>query len=260
MSCLPRRDEDVILEPLPASAAEAPVALRSTRGLFEVLLKAPGRLDPFLRLVDMQPSLMTGFTLITLAGMGLHAVVLFAALYFTPAEALPGVLGPTRDTGPAGLLLGLLAAYPIGILLATLLVLPSYWFTGLLCGVQMPLTEVLTHSLKGKAATAVLVVGLLPIYGVLVLCLLLAHAPPVLLTPVLWLGLLLPYAAGLRGAGTIEAGFRNVVATTPDLRRDQRAAIPTSLMLLWAVLFTLVVPVVMLKAYQFASALPVALS
>lgn len=259
MSRLPRRDEDVILEPLPASAAEAPAALRSTRGLFEVLLKAPGRLDPFLRLADLQPSLMTGFTIITLAGMGLHAAVLFAALYFTPAEALPGVLAPTWDAGPAGLL-GLLAAYPIGILLATLIVLPSYWFTGLLCGVQMPLTEVLTHSLKGKAATAVLVVGLLPIYGVLVLCLLLAHAPPVLLTPVLWLGLLLPYAAGLRGAGTIEAGFRNVVATTPDLRRDQRAAIPTSLMLLWAVLFTLVVPVVMLKAYQFASALPVATS
>ncbi|MFO0930397.1 MAG: hypothetical protein U0736_25780 [Gemmataceae bacterium] len=252
-----RLEEEEVLETLPASGAEAPAAVRSPWGLFELLLKAPGRLDPFVRVPELQPSLMTGFVVITVAGMVLHALGLFAALYFAPREAVPVVLDPTWDAGLGGLA-GLLAAYPAGILLATLVVLPSYWFTGRLAGVKMPLGEVLTHSLKGKAATAVLVVGLLPLYAVLMVCLLLAGAPAGLVTLALWLGLLLPYAAGLRGAGAIEAGFRNVVATTPDLRRDQRVTIPSSLMVLWALLFTLVVPVVMVKAYEIVSRLIVA--
>lgn len=247
-----RDDEQPVLETLPVSAEDAPKALSSVWGLFEVLLKAPDRLNPFVRLPAMQPTLCFGFTAITLVGMTLYAVGMYAGLYFVPKEARPDLIAAGWDGGIRGLV-GLLAAYPVGILVATLVVLPTYWFFGLLCGVRMPVGEVLTHSLKGKAASTVLVVGLMPVYGVILGCLILAGAPGVLLNPVIWVGLVLPFLAAFRGAGAIEAGFRNVVATTPELTRGGRESIPTSLTLLWALLFTLTVPVVMYRAWQLAT-------
>lgn len=246
------REDEELLETLPATPDQAPKAFSSIWGLFEVLLKAPERLNPFIRLPGLQASLSAGFVAITFVGLALYAVGLFAALYFAPNEARPALLDGGWDGGVASLV-GLVAAYPGGVLLASLIVLPSYWFFGLLCGVKMPIGEVLTHSLKGKAATTVLVLGLMPIYAVIVVCLILAKVPGELIKPILWMGLLLPFLAALRGAGAIQAGFRNVVATTPDLSAASRVAIPTSLMLMWALLFTLTAPVIMYRLWDLVT-------
>ncbi|MFO0878680.1 MAG: hypothetical protein U0840_15170 [Gemmataceae bacterium] len=247
-----RATDEEILETLPAGVEEAPRSIRSAWGLFEVLLKAPDRVNPFIRLPEMQGELSFRFGLITVVGMSLYALSIFAALYFAPPEAVPGLLRDRWDHGTAGLA-GLLAAYPAGVLASTFLVLPSYWFLCLLCGVKMPLGEVLTHSLKGKAATTVLVLGIMPIYGVVLAVMILARLPGELINPFLWLSLLLPFVAGLRGAGAIESGFRNVVATTPDLSRSSRAAIPVSLIVLWGLLFTLTAPLVMYRAWDLVT-------
>ena len=248
----PRRDEPV-LETLPADAEGAPAAFSSAWGLFEVLLKAPDRLNPYARLPALQPRLSMGFTVITLVGLGAYALLLYAALLYAQPEARPTILQHGWDGGAASAA-GLLAAYPAGVLLATAVVLPTYWFLGLLFGVKMPLGEVLTHTLKGKAATTVLVLGIAPIYAVVVGCLILLKVPAEMLNLALWLGLLLPFVAALRGAGAIQAGFESVVATTPDLSAASRASVPTSLMLLWAALFTLTAPVVMWKAWDLTTA------
>lgn len=244
--------DEEILETLPAGAEDAPRSIRSTWGLFEVLLKAPERVNPFIRLPEMQLALSARFALITLVGLSLFALGVFAALYYSPPEALPSLLQDRWDRGRVAIG-GLLAAYPLGVLVSTLIVLPCYWFLSLLCGVKMPIGEVLTHSLKGKAATSVLVVGILPIYGVLVAVLILAGVPGEVINPFIWLSLILPFVAGLRGAGAIESGFRNVVATTPDLSRSSRQHIPSSLIVLWALLFTLTAPVVMYRAWDLVT-------
>lgn len=244
------RDADMV-EALPDDA-DAPKAIETVWGLFELLLKAPGRLDPFVRSPGLQGKLAFGFGVITFIGMGLYAGLLFAVLKFSPPEAMPSVVQPW-DGGLGGAV-GLLAAYPIAVLLATLIVLPSYWFLGVLVGVRMPMMEVLTHSLKGKAASTVLLLGIAPIYGVLLTCVILAGLPDVVATPLLWIGLILPYLTGLRGMVSVEAGFRKVAATTPALG-SRRETIPSTLMLSWAFLFTLVLPVVMLRLYGMAAGL-----
>lgn len=246
-----RHDEP--LEALPVGAEEAPKSIQTVWGLFEVLLKAPDRLNPFVRTPGLQWKLSIGFAAITFVGMGLYALMLWLVLLFVPQEARPGFIneGWQGDLAPP---LGLVAAYPGAILLATVIVLPSYWFLGALSGVKMPMVEVLTHSLKGKAATTVLLLGLMPIYVVLMVVLILSGPGGIFgtLFPALgvWIGLLLPFAAAFRGAGAVASGLRNVVASTPRLTRGQRVAIPDSLMVSWAILFTLTCPVVMFKCWE----------
>jgi hypothetical protein len=247
-------DREEPLEALPASPEEAPRAIETVWGLFEVLLKAPDRLNPFVRTPGLQNKLCLGFSAIVVVGLALAALGLFAALRFAPAEAIPGILKKGWDGGLGGLV-GLLAAYPVGVLAASLLALPSYWFVTLLAGVKMPLKEVLTHSLKGKAASTVLIVGLMPVWGVLVACLILVGVPAMVIEPLLWVGLLLPYLAGLRGAGAIQSGFQSVVAGPGRMSRESRESVSGWLMLSWAFLFTLIAPVVMLKAYEIATRL-----
>src|SRR5262249_3254249 len=140
--------QDDPIDVLPADE-QAPRAIETAWGLFDLLLKAPDRLNPFVRSPALQGKLSAGFAVITLVGMGLYALGLFGVLLFAPRAALPSVLLPEKWDGGIAALAALLAAYPGGILASTLLVLPSYWFLGLLAGVRMPIKEVLTHSLKG---------------------------------------------------------------------------------------------------------------
>lgn len=65
-----------------------------------------------------------------------------------------------------------------------------------------------------------------------------------------YLGLLLPFLCGLRGAGDIAQGFTTVVDTTPGLHRNTRASLPSSLMLAWALLFMAITPVVLMKVFE----------
>src|SRR5204863_127660 len=77
-------------------------------------------------------------------------------------RALP-VLGPSW-TGAAGPALALGLAYPVGLVASTGICLPAFYFFGLLAGVRASLLQVTAHVLTGKAATALLLLGLLPIY------------------------------------------------------------------------------------------------
>ncbi len=59
---------------------------------------------------------------------------------------------------------GLWLAYSLGLVAATGICLPSFYFYGLLAGVKMTFLQVVTHCLKGQAATAIMLIGILPIY------------------------------------------------------------------------------------------------
>jgi uncharacterized membrane protein len=240
--------EDPPLSVLPAEPSDVPQAVYSIWGLFELLLKAPKNIDPFLRLPELQPRFVVSFALMTLVGLSAHALVLWGILVAQPG-AIPTWL---RETPPSllTLLVAFMAAFPLGIFLATLLLLPAYWYLGRLARLRMSVLEVLSHSLKGKATSSILLLGLLPIYGVLVGCVILAQLGDAPVQLLLYVGFVLPFLCGLRGAGAIAEGFSTVAETTAGLSRANRESLPSSLIVAWALLFIAVTPVVMVKAFQ----------
>ena len=89
----------------------------------------------------------------------------------TPEFETRGCPSPTS----AGLSLGL--AYVLGLIAATGVCLPSFYFYGLLSGVRITVLQVTTHITEGMAATALMLLGLLPIYVAYVLGLIVFEAP-----------------------------------------------------------------------------------
>jgi hypothetical protein len=250
-------DDEEILEVLPVDPADVPPprteAIETLWGLFEVLLKAPGRLDPFVRDPKLRGKLIAGFTAIVGVVFALHGLILSLFLATAPAGAVPGILSPGWS-GTWGSGVALCAAYPVGLLLATLLCLPSYLYLAVLGGTRMTLGEVLAQSLKGKAATAVLHVGLLPIYAVVMLSLRLLVPSAELLALGLYVGLVLPFFVGLRGALSIYAGLRSTVNALPWQERKRRYAVPGWLVMAWALLFTLAAPLALFELWKRLSA------
>lgn len=251
-------DDEDIPEVLPADPADVPPprteAIETLWGLFEVLLKAPGRLDPFVRDPKLRGQLIAGFAAIVLLVFALYGVVLSLFLAYVPREAVPGLLRPgwsgTWRSGAA-----LCAAYAVGLLLATLLCLPIYLYLAVLGGTRMSLGEVLAQSLKGKAATAVLLVGLLPIYAILMLSLIVLVSNAELLSAGLYAGLLLPFFVGLRGALAIYSGLRDAINALPWRERKRRYSVPGWLVTAWALLFTATAPLAMFKLWEYLAGL-----
>src|SRR5947209_17248770 len=179
----------------------------SVLGLAELLLKDPGRLDRLARDEARQPLLIPSFLAVGLASFSLFALALVLTLNAAPAGALPGPLaGPWAASRPASAV-ALWLAYALGFTLTTGVCLPSFYFYGLLAGVKVTWLQVTAQVMKGQAATAVMLMGILPVYLAAALGAVAFGAPPHVQRLVLWVGLLLPFVAGLWGVRAIHAGF-----------------------------------------------------
>lgn len=251
-------DEEPILDVLPAEPLEAnssrTESISTVWGLFEVLLKAPARLDAFVRESSLQGKLLLGFSTIVVVGFALYGLVMSLLLIAVSPNGVPSFLEPGWSrTWRAGVILCL--TYPVGLLLATVICLPSYYYFALLGGVQMSLRETLTHSLKGKAATTVILLGILPIYAIVMVGFLLVRPSDELLRGGMYVGLLLPFILGVRGAQSIFSGFRTVVNALPASERKRRYALPGWLVFVWASLFTVTAPLVLYEVWRHLSGL-----
>ena len=244
------------IKALPAEPDQIPQSLYSTWGVFDMLLKAPERLGPFVRLPELQAGLNFHFGLIAVVGLTAHALVLAGVILAQPGSLPTWLHADVTKMVWWRLTLAFLATFPLGVLVATLLLLPAYWYLARLSRLRMSFQETLCHSLKGKASSSILLLGLLPIYGVLVACVILARLGDASVQLLFYLGLLMPFLCGLRGAGAIVEGFNTVADTTSGLSRANRASLPSSLMVAWALLFTVVTPVVLIKAFQTVVKLP----
>jgi hypothetical protein len=155
--------------------------------------------------------------------------------------AVPSVLadGWSSSLRPA---LALWLAYAVGLVAATGICLPSFYFYGLLAGVKITFPQVVTHCLKGMASTAIMLMGILPIYVAYALGMRVFGAPIALQQFVLSIGLVLPFAAGLWGVNSIYQGFMRLANTLPGRCRDQRTCFLRRLTLAWAACYTAVTP------------------
>ncbi|HVC98243.1 MAG TPA: hypothetical protein VND64_31520 [Pirellulales bacterium] len=253
-----------------ATPAEPPPSTPSAEGpgktgiadLVELILKRRDRLERLVREPSLQSLLLPKFLAIALIGFVFFGVAL--SLVFTSAGQWPRLV-PIRDLvageadsiatfdslggetrrGPwlDGSAEALVAAYAIGLIAATGICLPSLYFYGLLAGVRITMLDVVIQSLKAKATAAVALVGILPIYAALGLAVAIFDLPAAVRHATFWLGLVLPFLAGLFGTYSLYRGLAGFTDTLSPQRRCRRECFLRRLVLSWAACYTAVTPV-----------------
>ena len=219
----------------------------------ELLLKDPGRLDHLAREQGRQSSFVPSFLAIGLASFGLFALVLVLTLNAAPAEALPAPLVGLWTTHSAEAAIALWVAYTLGFTLATGVCLPSFYFYGLLAGVRVSWLQGTTLVMKGQAATAMMLLGILPVYLAAALGAIVFGMPPDRLRIVLVIGLGLPFIAGLWGVRSIYVGFLSLADTLPPDRLADRECWLRRLTLACSACYTAVCPVMIYTLWRFVA-------
>jgi hypothetical protein len=221
----------------PKSAGE------STLGLAELLLKDHAGVDRMTRDDSRQADLIPRFLALALASFSIYSLATITVLHFVPGSALPPVVASHWSGGGIAPSLALWAAYTVGMIAASGICLPSFYFFGLLAGVRLTFLQTVAHVVKGKGATSVMLVGLLPVYVAVALGMIVFEVDECWLRASLYLGLVLPFVAGLWGVRSIHRGFLTLVDTIPQEQRHSRAVFLRRLTLAWAAVYTAVTPV-----------------
>lgn len=255
--------EAMLAQPSPSTTSGQEPTKTSVADLVELILKRRDRLERLIRDPSLQPVLLPKFLAISLAGFVFFGVAL--SLVFTSAGQWPQ-LATIRDimAGEAhsvatfdffasgetrisrwfdGSAEALIAAYAIGLIAATGICLPSLYFYGLLAGVRMTMLDVVIQSLKSKATASVALVGILPIYAALGLAVVIFDLPEPLRNATLWLGLILPFLAGLFGTYSLYEGLAGFADTLPPARQCERGCFLRRLVFSWAACYTAITPV-----------------
>jgi hypothetical protein len=225
-------------------------------GLVEILLKQPARAarlngDPVL-----QTHLIPRFLAIALTSYALFSVAILLLLNSAPPDAYPGrVLKIPSADWHDGSALGLGAGYLIGMVAASGICLPSFYFFALLTGVRMTMLQIVGLVMRGTATGALVLLGILPIYVTVVLGLIIFHCPIDTLEGGLSLGLILPFLAGLGGVHAIYRGVTAMAETLPQECRRDRACFLRRLTVSWALCYTAVSPVMIYRIWESVAGL-----
>src|SRR5262245_43415352 len=129
-------DAEEALTVLPVPEPVVTADEHSTLGLVELLLKAPRRVDELARDEARQAELLPRYLGVVLASFSLFALALVLILNYAADEARPEFLRQ-RWNGNFGPAFSLWAAYTLGMIAATGVCLPSFYFFGLLAGVRV---------------------------------------------------------------------------------------------------------------------------
>jgi len=231
---------------------EPPADEHSVLGLVEILLKAPRRADMMARDEARQAELLPRFLGIALASYAIFALVLVLILNVAPAAAWPvrPLPIPGAHWGDRTALAPLLA-YTLGLVAASGLCLPSFYFIGLLAGVRLSWVQVIGIVARCKAASAVVLLGILPIYVAVILGLIVFGARPEVVQVWLFPGLVLPFVAGLQGVVSIYHGVMGLADTLPACNRFDRTCFLRRLTLGWSACYTAVAPVMIYRLWEF---------
>jgi hypothetical protein len=211
----------------------------ATLELVELTLKDRARLHELLRDESRQTDLIP-----RLLGVGLVGFVIFgiaATLVLNASGTWPTWVPAAHwaDRSAPNLVL----AYTVGLVAAIGVCLPSFYFYGLLAGVKISILGVTTHAMKCQAVTAIVLVGILPIYVALALGMMVFGASVEWLQLTIAIGLALPFVAGLWGVRSLYLGFMQLCETISADRRAARECFLRRLTLAWTAVYTVVTPV-----------------
>ena len=238
--------------------------------LIELILKRRDQLDLLIRQRHLQAELLPRLLAISFAGFVLFAVAMSLVLSAAGvwprltnlAEVLHGAGGQAMTFAPItadgafwrpwleGSAWILIAAYSLGLIAASGICLPSLYFYSLLAGVRLSMLDVVLHTLKAKATAAVALIGLLPIYAAIALGTVVFPTPQVIREAVIWIGLILPFLAGLWGTWSLYRGFMSVADTLPEGCRGSRTCFLRRLVVAWSACYSVVTPVLIFTLWQ----------
>ena len=236
-------------------------------GIVELILKQRPTLDRLIRDPSRQRELMTRFLAISLIGFTFFGIAMVLVLTTTSVwpqlasidsvlqnggrliefDAIEGSLFSVQIASDSGTLI---LAYSLGLIAATGICLPSLYFYGLLSGIRMSMLDVTIHALKAKATSAIALIGILPIYAAICMGIAIFHAPEPLIRGALWLGLILPFIAGLWGTRSLYVGFSGLCDTMPAEHRHKRACFLRRLVVSWGACYTAISPVMIYTLWQ----------
>jgi hypothetical protein len=220
-------------------------------GLVEILLKRPAKADKLNSEPNLQTHLIPRFLAIALSSYTLFSVAVLILLNSAPAAAYPGrFLTIPPASWHDGTALGLVAGYLIGMVAASCICLPSFYFFALLAGVRMTMLQIVGQVVRGTATSALVLVGILPIYVTIILGLVIFHCPTDYLEWGLSVGLVLPFLAGLAGVHAIYRGVTGMAQTLPEGCRADRACFLRRLTVSWALCYTAVSPVMIYRLWE----------
>ncbi len=246
-------DPEVPVDVLPVDDTElVEESEHSSLGLVELMLKSPPALD---RLInhdqDRQVQLVPRFLGIALFSYTIFTVAMLVILHSAGPEAYPhSFLAIPAARIWDGSALGLVGAYTLGLVGATCICLPSFYFFSLLAGVRLTMLQVVAQVLRCKASSALVLIGILPIYVAVVMGLIVFRAPAEVLEYALYLGLVLPFVAGLEGVRAIYRGVLGMAETLPPERRCRRECFLRRLTVSWALTYTAVSPVLIYRLWE----------
>lgn len=254
-------ERDIAVEELPEVAD--PGGLLS---LVEMILKQPRSLDALVRRPHAQAALVPRLLAIALASFTLFGVTMAIVIGASGLSVEPRDMTSVLDGGGPLILMqpvsgfspvhqgvtavALILAYSFGLIATTGVCLPSLYFYGLLSGVRLSMLDVVTHALKGKATTAVALVGILPVYVAAAMGVLIFDWLDSIVHLALWLGFILPFIAGLWGTVSLYRGFSALADTLPADRCERRGCFLRRLIFSWGACYTAVAPVMIFTVWQ----------
>jgi hypothetical protein len=232
--------------------AHEPLALRD---VVEMLLKDRRKLDLFLRHDAAQRRIIPHLLTVAVCGFALYGITATVLLNLLRDAAdfwLP-IVPPSfwNDLGAGNLT----TAYVVGLIAANGICLPSFYFYGLLAGVRISPVGATAHALKGMAAGAVALVGILPVYVPFALAAVIWSDDVPLLAVCAAIALLLPFIAGLWGVTSLYEGFTALADTIPCERRESRRCLLRRLVFAWSGCYTFVTPWVIYALWYHLSKL-----
>jgi hypothetical protein len=249
---------------LPQFMADPPVALanecaapsirandRTLLGVVELLLKAPARMNELIRKPEREAEFIQRFLAIALASFGIFGLGLALLLASASPAALPGFMMPHWARHPWASSAALWLAYTLGFNLATGICLPSFYFYALLAGVRVSVLQVTAQIMKGKSATCLMLMGILPIYVAIVLGAIVFELDADHLRWAIWLGLVLPFIAGVWGLHAIYEGFLSLADTIGDCRRGNRLCFLRRLTFCCTLCYACVAPVMIYTLWKY---------
>jgi hypothetical protein len=207
--------------------------------LVDLTLKDRRRLDALIRDESRAPDLIPRLLALALVGFTIFGIA--ATLIVNLVSPLPSWVPSARWYD--GTWASLTLAYVVGLVAATGVCLPSFYFYGLLAGVKLSMLQATTHAVKCLAVTAVVLVGALPIYVAVALGMIVFTAPAAWMQWTIGVGLALPFLAGLWGVRSLFVGFTDLADTLPACRQARRACFLRRLTLAWSICYTTVTPV-----------------
>jgi hypothetical protein len=232
-----------------------PVPDQSIVGLVELMLKDPQQLDSLVRDKSRQAELIPRLLAISIVGVTIFGVavtvILNATVALGTAAAWPsGVPAANWGTWSVG---NLTIAYVIGLIAATGICLPTFYFFGLLSGVNPTMLGVLAHAMKGKSVGAITLVGILPIYFAVVLGMIVFRLPAQLTELTLYGALALPWVAGLNGVRSLYVGFMGLADMIAPDRRCERRCLLRRLVVSWSFCYAAVQPLMIYTLWRHFS-------